>query len=167
MLRWRSQGTLPEVRSDRLGRVEHRVLCEPVSAVVRARMVRQLGDARAMSAIITREGRETDHGFVLNTWTRSLTEAFPPARRKRPDGSVVVPSSMLKPLMRHVLARATLHVACTNDDIDTLLGWVLHEDEDVWWIYVAWDYRRRRNPKAKVATVDLLRACVKSERSAA
>lgn len=94
-----------------------------------------------MSAIIIRRGHEGDHGYVLKTWKHSFLEKCRAAR----------PHTQVQSLMRRVLSRADLHVACAADSESTLSGWVLAESGDIWWLYVALDMRGPPKRGAKVS----------------
>lgn len=78
--------------------------------------------------IIFRKGKSADFGFVLATWLRT----FPKLGER----------ACTLAHMRRAIGRGTLMVACSDQDLDTLVGWALAEKGDLTWIYLSNDFRK-------------------------
>lgn len=90
--------------------------------------------------LIVRQGEEKDWGYVLSTWLKTAPQLGDRTTRKNH--------------MRRALCRGSLVVMCTNDDHDTLIGWALAEDGDLWWMYlVAPEFRKSKLSHALKAAV--------------
>lgn len=79
--------------------------------------------------LTVRTGQEKDWGYVLSTWLRTAPQLGERETRKNH--------------MRRALRRGSLAVLCTDDEPDTLVGWALAENGDLWWMYlVAPEFRK-------------------------
>lgn len=91
--------------------------------------------------IVIREGMDADWGYCLATWIRSFPQIGDRETRKNH--------------MRRALSRGRLMVACSSEEPDTLVGWALAERNDLWWTYVALDFRKLKLSAAlKKAVLD-------------
>ena len=94
-----------------------------------------------MMEIVVREGTERDWGYCLATWVRTFPQLGDRECRKNH--------------MRRALCRGKLVVACSSEDPDTLIGWALAEQGDIWWTYLAKDFRKLKLSHAlKIAVLE-------------
>lgn len=80
--------------------------------------------------VVLRDGKESDWGFCLATWVRTFPQLGDRTTRLNH--------------MRRALSRGQLIVACSDEDPDTLIGWALAENGDLWWTYVSKDFRQSK-----------------------
>jgi ribosomal protein S18 acetylase RimI-like enzyme len=83
--------------------------------------------------VVVRPGKERDVAYVIATWSRSYPH--------KGDRRQLVPHIRRAVLRCLFDQHSALAVACSSEDEDTLVGWALAEEGDLWWVYVAKDYR--------------------------
>jgi GNAT superfamily N-acetyltransferase len=88
-----------------------------------------------------REMRETDRHFVLSSWVRSFASKSSDARDYEGPARGLF-SADYAPVVRALVARSTILVACLKDEPDTVIGWLAVEGDALHYALVKPRWRR-------------------------
>lgn len=86
---------------------------------------------------------DSDLGFIYNTFIRHLVPQegskgiHPYNKIERPLMSVMAHS-----LMTRMLRGCNTLIICNEDDLDQIFGYIIFKDDDLYWIYVKYDFRK-------------------------
>lgn len=89
------------------------------------------------SKITFRPIRDTDVNFILATWLKTYKYSGDLPARVR-DSEYF---STYEPILKELLSRATVTVACLIDDPDVVIGYVCYEPEMLHWVHVKESWR--------------------------
>jgi GNAT superfamily N-acetyltransferase len=96
------------------------------------------------------KGDSRHHNFILNSWLTQYFELFDPKSEKPRYAGMKLPFMKHEtfwvnhePLIKKCLERSTILVAINEEDPDQFIGYLVHEDKCVHFVYVKAFFRKQ------------------------